>query len=270
LDGVTKLLNLETAILVDANQQRALQIQETLLGDGVYCVPVGSVEELSKIKSKPDVLFVAADEPPFHLSEAMLASLTDIGPTAPIVLLNNAETWQLTTAAIRERMWVDIPKSNQYHDLLERYTSAKASLPAIIIDSDPSLYDKLNAQWKKKGQGPALCWAEKVGVALELSAKGQTPVFLNLRSELSTSTRISTLIYKLCPVVAAVLIKMHTSTRPFQNFYFSDPASRFVVMGPPYNRNSLDSLFTQLNGNWSASNSLSKTPTSNRPEASFR
>ncbi len=263
-------MNLETAILVDTNQQRTQQIKETLMGDGVDCVSVGSAEELSTLKVKPDVFFVAADEPPFHLSETMLASLTDLGPSAPIILLNDAETWQLTTAAIRERMWVDIPKSNQYHDLLERYTSAKASLPAIIIDSDPSLYDKLNDQWTKNGQGPPLCWAERIGVALELSAKGQAPVFLNLRSELSTSTRISTLIYKLCPVVAAVLIKMHTTTRPFQNYYFSDPASRFVVMGPPYNQNSLDGLFTQLNANWSASKSLSKTPTSNRPEASFR
>jgi hypothetical protein len=263
-------LNVETAILIDANQQRAIQIKETLMGDGVHCISVGSAEELATLTVKPDIFFISADEPPFHLSETMLAGLTDVGPTAPIILLNDAETWQLTTAAIRERMWVDIPKSNQYQDLLERYTSAKASLPAIIIDSDPSLYDKLNTQWMKNGQGPSLCWAERIGVALELSAKGEAPVFLNLRSELSTSTRISTLIYKLCPVVAAVLIKMHTTTRPFQNYYFSDPASRFVVMGPPYNRNSLDSLFTQLNGNWPASNPLAKTPTSNRPEASFR
>jgi hypothetical protein len=263
-------LNLETAILADPNQQRALQITETLEGDGVVCVPVGSVEELSTLKAKPDVLFVAADKPPFHLSEVTLDTINKIGPATPIILLNDVETWQLTTTAIRERMWVDIPKSNHYHDLLERYTNARASLPAIIIDSDPDLYDKLNTHWGKEAKGPALCWAEKVGVALELSVSGQLPVFLNQRSELSTSTRISTLVYKLCPVVAAVLIKMHTTTRPFQNYYFSDPVSRFVVMGPPYNRNSLDGLFTHLNGNWSTSNPLSKTPTSDRPAASYR
>jgi hypothetical protein len=247
-------VNTLTAILVDVNDRRAGLLQDSLETRGVTCHKVTEPSQLTDVAHSNGacVLFLDVDSLPYSVSDEILEAFVRVAPAAPIVLLSEMPAWKLITAAIRERIWVDIPKSSEYTDLLQRYTSARAVSPAIVIDGDPELYRSLHATLAPTATvSDTPLVASSVGDALEMAINGRAPVFLELTRHLPLNIETSTLIYKLSPIIIAILVQMNGLSHPMQKaFYLGPSPSRFGVLGPSYGEADVGALMTALGVNW--------------------
>lgn len=199
-------------------------------------VPYYRVTEPSQIlelahSNTPDTMFVAADQLPYAVSGDMMKAFTKVAPKSPVVLLSEMPTSKLIKFAIRERLWAEVPKSSGYSDLVQRYTSARAASPALIVDDDMALHSSLNAVFKPTSStSDPLPVASSVGDALEMVIDGRAPVFLKLARHLPLDIDTSILVYDLCPTTIAILVQMTATSRSKQAYHISQPPSRFAVL----------------------------------------
>lgn len=238
-----------TTALLDTNTTRACQLQACLKTQGISCQQFSTSQQfLAESRDNlQKILFLSADTPPYHTSGDLLKTFVRVAPRMHITLLSSTTTHKLIMLAIRERIWVDVPKLNTYTDLVQRYTRARARLPEIVVEDDQTLYKNLRANWESASlTNNTFSLTSSVGEAFELAITGRASVFLSLPPRYSPSSNISSLIYRLCPATIAILIKLSASPNNSQTYFPPPPASRFSVLEPPFNAVAIQALLASL------------------------
>lgn len=239
-----------TAYIADEDAVRANYLAELLEQCGVASVAVSSE---SQLLDGADVLFAAGDEPGASSSDELITKFARIAPAARIVVVTGKPLWELIRLAVRERAWMDVPRTQHYSDFLTRILAFRPSCPKIVMDDSAARCNQLLAQWNESPPcGADLVQTGSLGEALETAIDDRASVLLNLSISWSAvhSPGISTLIYSLCPVVIAIMVE---ADHPRNSLYKSlqlDPGSRFGVLRAPFHLGDIKSLVNTLNVDW--------------------
>lgn len=245
-------------LIADNDTPRAKALRQTLAGEGFECAMVASAADITAPAS---ALFVAGDDPDISTSDELTRAFAEVSPGMPIVVISESPLWKLIPIAVRARAWMDVPKTEQYRDLLQRYAISRKPGPRIVIESSKTQCEQLQSAWHNGNgtsngngntshSGPLL--VHTVGDALEAAIDGWGPVLLNITtpSRKLQNPNLSTLIYRLCPAVIAVIIEAHSTSHSYPNFVLTEPTSRFAVIKPPFRSNDLKVLLKDLDVAW--------------------
>lgn len=246
-------VNQPSAYIADSNVARAAHLKR-LLGTVGFTYREAALPEA--IDSRADALFVAADQP---ISDRLLARFVRRAPGAPVVVLSDLPLWKLITLAVRERVWMDVPKKEPYQNLLTRYASTRDACPAIVVENDPVRCDELLFTWQHHKQCQAVPrLLHNVGEAFEMAIDGRGPIILSLRlpDDVHRRPDTSTLIYSLCPTVIAIMTEAYGYRRSMQNYFWTQPNARFGLLKPPFRPSDLMSLLQNLQVAWPVTSPL--------------